>query len=92
MSVTFEWDGEKALENVKKHGVDFEEASSAFFDPLSLTILDPEHSMAEERSVLLGLSAKQRLIVVVHIDRGDRIRLISAREASRPERRSYEGG
>ena len=91
MSVTFEWDAEKALENVRKHGVDFEEASSAFFDPLSLTVPDPGHSTADERSVLLGLSRKGRLVVVSHLDWGDRIRIISAREATRHERRNYEG-
>jgi hypothetical protein len=92
MSITFEWDREKAKENLTKHGVDLEEASSAFFDTLSLTVPDPEHSVGEERCVLLGLSSRGRLLVVAHVDWGDRIRLISAREASRRERRDYEGG
>ena len=90
MSVTFEWDGAKALENIRKHGVDFEEAASAFFDPLSLTIPDPEHSEDEERFVVVGLSSKSRLLVVVPLDWGDRIRIISPRAASRRERRNYE--
>ena len=90
MSVTFEWDGAKALENIRKHGVDFEEASSAFFDPLSLTIPDLEHSEGEERYVLVGISSRSQLLVVVHLDWGDRIRIISARAASRHERRNYE--
>ena len=90
MSVTFEWDGEKALENIRKHGVDFEEATSAFSDPLSLTIPDPDHSEDEERFVLVGRSGSSRLLVVVHLDWSDRIRIISARAASRHERRNYE--
>ena len=90
MSVTFEWDGAKALENIRKHGVDFEEASSAFADPLSVTIPDPEHSANEERFVLMGLSSNSRLLVVVHLERGDTIRIVSARAASRHERRNYE--
>ena len=92
MSVTFEWDGAKALENIRRHGVDFEEASSAFFDSLSLTVPDPEHSEDEERCVLVGQSNNNRLLVVVHLDWGDRIRIISARTASRYERRDYEEG
>ena len=90
MSVTFEWDAAKARDNIEKHGVDFEEASSAFFDPLSLTIPDPEHLEVEERFVLVGHSNSNRLLVVVHVDRGDRIRIISARTAERHERRNYE--
>ena len=92
MSVTFKWDAAKALANIRKHGVDFEEASTAFTDPLSLTIPDPDHSAVEEREVLVGLSSNRSLLVVVHLDRGDTIRLISARRASRHERRAYEQG
>ena len=90
MSVTFEWDGAKALDNIRKHGVAFEEASSAFLDPLSLTVPDPRHSDSEHRFVLVGLSNSRRLLVVAHADRGDRIRIISARIASGRERRDYE--
>jgi hypothetical protein len=90
MSMTFEWDGRKALENSRKHAVDLEEAASAFLDPLSLAIPDPDHSVDEERWVLIGVSDKGRLLVVVHADRGDTIRLISARRASRHERQTYE--
>lgn len=91
MSVTFEWDATKALENIRKHGVTFEEASSAFFDPLSLTVSDSEHSDVEERFVLIGLSNTRKVLVVVHLDFGDKLRIISARVASRRERREYEG-
>ena len=90
MSVTFEWDAAKALENIRKHGVEFEEASSAFFDPLSLTIPDPEHSEGEAHFVLMGVSNRDRLLVVAHVDWGDRIRIISARTPTRHERRNYE--
>ena len=86
----FEWDREKAAANHEKHGVTFEEAATAFGDPLSITILDPDHSDDEERYVLVGLAESGRLVVVVHTDRDDSIRIISARLASRGERRSYE--
>lgn len=86
----FEWDPEKAASNEAKHGVSFEEAATAFGDPLSLTVPDPEHSLGEARFVLLGLSYLRRLVVVVHAETGSSIRLISARIATRRERRSYE--
>ena len=86
----FEWDDEKAASNLSKHGVSFPEASTAFGDPLSLTIGDPDHSEEEDRYVLLGLTHAGRLVVVVHTDRGDAIRLISARLASARECRDYE--
>jgi uncharacterized DUF497 family protein len=86
----FEWDPEKARANVAKHGVSFEEAMRAFLDPLSVTILDPDHSEGEDRFVLIGQSPAGRLLVVVHTDRGTSIRLISARRATRRERRTYE--
>lgn len=86
----FEWDPEKARANVAKHGVSFEEAMGAFLDPLSVTILDPDHSEGENRFVLIGQSSTGRLLVVVHTDRGDAIRLINARRATRRERRTYE--
>jgi uncharacterized DUF497 family protein len=86
----FEWDPEKARANLAKHEISFEEAMQAFLDPLSVTILDPDHSEGEDRFVLLGQSAAGRLLVVVHTDRGEAIRLISARRATRRERRAYE--
>lgn len=86
----FEWDPEKARRNVAKHGVSFEEAATAFGDPLSLTILDPDHSEEEDRSILLGQTYAGRLVVVVHTDRGENIRVISARLATRRERKAYE--
>lgn len=90
MSLAFEWDEAKAQQNQKKHQVSFEEAATVFGDPLSLTIDDPVHSAEEERFVTIGESAQHRLLVVVHTDRGERIRLISAREATSQERRDYE--
>lgn len=86
----FEWDPNKAKENLKIHGVSFEEAGTAFRDTLSLVIYDPLHSEEEERFVLLGNSYKDRLLVVVHTVRSDNIRLISARKASKKERMQYE--
>jgi len=79
----FEWDPEKARRNVANHGVSFEEAATAFGDPLSLTILDPDHSEEEDRFILLGQTYAGRLVVVVHTDRGENIRVISARLATR---------
>ena len=85
-----EWDEPKAKSNLAKHGVSFEEASTVFGDPLSLTISDPAHSQTETRFVVLGLSHQRKLLVVVHTERGDNIRIISARRASRAERKCYE--
>jgi len=87
--LTFEWDPTKALDNERKHGVSFDEAKTAFADASSLTIHDPEHSDPEDRYVLLGMSAAGRLLVVVHVERGDNIRLISARTANRREAAKY---
>lgn len=87
---TFEWDQKKEHSNQKKHGVDFAEASTVFGDPLSVTINDPDHGFEEDRYVILGTSDAHRLLVVVHTNRGDRIRLISAREANRYEKRIYQ--
>ena len=86
----FEWDSIKAKKNVKIHGVSFDEASTAFGDSLSLTIYDPLHSDKEDRLVLIGNSFKNRLLVVVHTERKDRIRIITAREATKLERNQYE--
>ena len=86
----FEWDAEKAASNLKKHGVSFQEAATAFGDPFSATIADPDHSEDEDRYVLLGETYQGRLVVVVHTDREETVRIISARLASRRERKSYE--
>jgi uncharacterized DUF497 family protein len=90
MSLEFEWDPQKAEANQKKHGVSFEEASTVFADPLSVTIPDPDHSEHEERLLLLGRSTTGTLLVVTHVARGEQLRLISARRATRRERRDYE--
>ena len=90
MPLSFEWDENKAKTNLTKHGVSFEEASTVLGDPLSLTFPDPAHSQAEDRFIILGLSHQRKLLVVVHTERGDNIRVISARRASRKERRNYE--
>ena len=90
MALLFEWDPKKARRNLKTHGVSFDEASTAFRDPLSVTIADPLHSEDEERLVLIGHSHRHRLVVVIHTERGDRIRIISARLATTRERLRYE--
>lgn len=86
----FEWDPGKASSNWRKHGVSFREASTVFNDPWSVTFSDPEHSYGEERYIIIGLSDANRILVVSHTDRSYRVRLISAREATRHERRFYE--
>ena len=90
MGYIFEWDSKKAESNLKKHGVSFREASSVFGDPLSITISDSDHSESEDRFIDLGLSHRARMLVVSYIERGNKIRIISARRASRPEQRLYE--
>lgn len=90
MALTFEWDEEKALENLRKHGVSFVEARTIFGDTLSSSISDPDHSGEEARFLTIGLSADGRILVVVHTDRGQNVRLISARRATRRERLGYE--
>jgi uncharacterized DUF497 family protein len=89
MPLTFEWDLRKARSNFAKHGVGFEEASTIFGDRLSLTIVDPEHSISEERYITMGRAFNDKLLVVVHTDRGNNIRIISARHANRRERKFY---
>ncbi|MCK5509856.1 MAG: BrnT family toxin [Desulfobacterales bacterium] len=88
--IIFEWDPRKAKTNFEKHGITFDEASIVFKDTLSLTIEDPLHSYDEERSVLIGMSSKNRLLVVVHTEREESIRIISARKAVKRERKYYE--
>ena len=90
MPIVFEWDARKATANLSKHGVRFEEAVTVFGDPLSVTIADPLHSAGENRFIIVGRSEAQRVVVVAHSERGDRIRIISARRATRRERRDYE--
>ena len=90
MAYEFEWDSDKAAENLRKHGVSFEEAVSAFGDPLSILLPDPAHSAGEERYLVLGLSTTGRLIVVAFVERPPRTRIISARLATKRERRDYE--
>ena len=89
MKFRFEWDPEKAKINLKKHGVDFEEASTIFDDPQFISFLDEEHSAEEERYITIGLSIKSRLIMIAHAEREDRIRIISARKASKNEEKFY---
>lgn len=90
MPLGFEWDDNKARSNQAKHGVSFEDAATVFGDPLSLTIPDPAHSQAEHRFVIIGQSHQRKLLVVAHTERGDNIRVISARRASNQERTAYE--
>jgi len=88
--VYFEWDEQKSKSNVAKHRVSFEEAATVFGDRLSVTIPDPDHSSREHRFVTIGLSAQGRLLVVAHTDRGDNVRIISARLSTKSERIIYE--
>jgi uncharacterized protein len=90
VAYVFEWDSAKAIANAQKHGVTFDEASTVFGDPLALLMPDPDHSEGEARYLLLGMSAHPRLLVVAFAERPPRTRLISARRATRPERRGYE--
>ena len=90
MGYNFEWDKRKARSNLDKHGVSFEEAATIFGDRFSLTIPDLEHSLTEQRYITMGKALTDKLLVVVHTDRGDNIRVISARRASRRERKFYE--
>jgi uncharacterized protein len=88
----FEWNGNKAASNLSKHGVSFEEAKSVFDDPLYVDFYDPNHSEDEERYLIVGESNRGRLLIVSYTERGNSIRLISAREVTRIEREAYEEG
>ncbi|HNR31824.1 MAG TPA: BrnT family toxin [Candidatus Hydrogenedentes bacterium] len=88
----FEWDASKARINSRKHGLSFEEAVSVFRDPLALTFPDPYHSDKEEREITIGHTDRRAIVFVSHCPRGDRIRIISARRATKGERRQYEEG
>jgi uncharacterized DUF497 family protein len=89
IGLDFEWDPRKAVINRQKHGVSFEEASTVFGDELAASFPDPDHSDWEERLITIGMSAQKRLLMVSHTERNGRIRLISARELTRRERRTY---
>ena len=88
----FEWDQQKADSNLKKHNVSFQEAASAFGDTFSITYPDPDHSVREQRFITVGMSGSGKVLIIAHTDRGDNIRIISARKAARKERRYYEEG
>ena len=88
----FEWNARKATANLPKHGVSFDEAASVFYDPLSATGDDPDHSQDERRFVTFGMSSSGRLLVVAHAQHDDTIRIITARQATRAERKLYEEG
>ena len=87
----FEWDPEKAKKNLKKHGVSFEEAVTVFYDPLSATFDDPDHSVGEYRYIIIGFSSRDRLLVVAYGERGESLRIINARTATAHERKKHEG-
>lgn len=86
----FEWNPQKADINQREHGITFEEASTVFGDVLSVTFPDPDHSIQEERFLLLGVSSKNRVLLISHVYRAGTIRIISARKATRKERKYYE--
>lgn len=88
----FDWHLEKAAANLRKHGISFHEAATVFGDPLSTTFPDPDHSICERRYITMGMSAAGRVLVIAHADEGETVRIISARRATRRERRFYEEG
>lgn len=90
MALDFEWDASKAQENVTKHGVPFDEGLTVFADPLARIFDDPDHSDSERRELIIGHSARNRLVLVAYTERSGRIRIISARLATRQERNDYE--
>ena len=90
MALEFEWDPVKAKRNLKEHGVSFDDATAVLRDTLSITISDPDHSDSESRFIDIGMSHHMELLVVSYTERKDRIRIISARRATRAERKSYE--
>lgn len=90
MALTFEWDERKSNENIRKHGVSFEEAKTVFNDPFAMTISDPEHSTQEDRYIDVGMSSRGRILMVWYTEREPNIRIIGSRKAPRSERRQYE--
>jgi uncharacterized protein len=91
-AVEFEWDDAKEARNIQRHGVEFDEAVTTFYDPLALIRLDEQHSNGEERFVLLGGSRRGRMLVTIFVERGRTIRIVSSRPATRREVRAYEEG
>ena len=87
----FEWDPEKARQNLNKHGITFDEAVTVLYDPLSATFDDPDHSSGEQRYITVGFSSRNRLLFVAHTERGQNLRIISARLANAHERKRNEG-
>jgi uncharacterized DUF497 family protein len=87
----FEWDPEKARQNLNKHGITFDEAVTVLYDPLSATFDDPDHSSGEQRYITVGFSSRNRLLFVAHTERGQNLRIISARLANAHERKRHEG-
>jgi uncharacterized DUF497 family protein len=92
MKLGFEWDEEKAKTNFNKHRVGFDEATTVFSDPFSVTIHDPDHSVDERRYIDIGRSGKGRVLVVVYTERGSTIRIVSCRKTAMRERKLYEEG
>ena len=90
MSFQFEWDDDKAAMNLIKHRISFEEAATVFDDAFSVTFVDPDHSIQELREITIGLSLKNRLLLVFSTERNNKIRIFSAREATKQERKKYE--
>ncbi|OYV89395.1 MAG: hypothetical protein B7Z73_06825 [Planctomycetia bacterium 21-64-5] len=90
MNLEFEWHADKAASNEKKHGVTFEEAMTVFADPLAVIFDDEEHSDDEPREIIVGHSAQQRLLLISFTERGEAVRIISARRATKRERKDYE--
>ncbi|MCG2754100.1 MAG: BrnT family toxin [Desulfobacteraceae bacterium] len=92
MFIKLEWDKNKAASNLLKHGVSFDEAKTVFDDPLYVDFYDPDHSYNEHRYIIIGHSLKNRLLIVAYSERKNKVRLISAREATRREQKVYEEG
>jgi hypothetical protein len=92
MKLSFEWDADKAKRNLRDHGVSFEEAETVFDDPFLMTYSDPDHSENEERFLSIGISSKARILMVIHTDRGENIRIVSSRKLTKSERQDYEEG
>ena len=90
--MTFAWDPAKAATNLRKHGVSFQEAATVFEDALSATYFDPDHSTQESRYITVGVSRSGRRLIVAPTDRGESIRIISARKTTRREKKQYEEG
>ena len=90
MILGFEWDEEKASANLKKHRVSFDEAVSAFDDPMLITFSDPLHSEGEERFLSIGISSKNRVLIIAHTDRANKVRIVNCRKATASERKQYE--